>query len=737
LEWPVLSGQIPAVGNNYVPRQEAGLSLAGLPVGGTTVLVPAGEAAGGGPGLGGTGKTCLAAALAHEQCSDPEAELVVWVAATGRDAVLRAYAQALADLGPLGEVASSPDENPERAASRFLDWLAGVGRPWLVVLDDLADPAAVDGLWPSGATGRVLVTTERADAAAAAPRPRVAPVGAFSGREALAYLYAGLSVDPGQRGGAFDLAADLGLSPVALSYAGAFMTATGLDCRQYHARLAERQQALAGAFADVAGPGVAASWSLSCDMANYLAPRGVAGRMLVLISLLSPHGVPGAVLTSPAARAYASGAEGRAADEAHVRAAVSNLARAGLVTIDDRSPARTVLVHQVVQALARRHLSAAELEAASRAAADAVAQAWTGLAGALPAAQALRECTAKLHQHAGPLLWAPQAHPALLQAGRSLDAEGLAGPAATYWEAMLSTSQQRLGAGHPQTLAAHEAFVAACEASGRVEEAIGVHEAALAEREQALGPDHPDTQDARDRLGRSYLAAGRAQDSLYLAKAGLADARQIHGPESPQALSAHASLAQAYLAAGQPGEAATALRHVLSGSERLLGPRHPDTIAARVSLAGACQQSGQVKEAITLGRRTLADQERTYGPGHPETIAAATSLASAYRSAKKRKDAMHLYERVITDREQGQGPDHPDTIAARGDLALAYLAAGKLALAVAQYERAVADAERVLGPAHPTTQSARQALQEAGDYAWAVLGIDLRKAQLRTRTDTP
>jgi tetratricopeptide (TPR) repeat protein len=556
----------------------------------------------------------------------------------------------------------------------------------------------------------------------------------FSGREALAYLYAGLGLDPGQRGGAFDLATDLGLSPVALSYAGAFMAATGEDCRQYHARLAERQQALAGTFADVAGPGLAASWSLSCDLANYLSPRGMAGRVLVLISLLSPHGVPGAVLTSAAARAYFSGAEGRVAGETDVRAAVHNLARAGLVTVDGQSPARTVLVHQVVQALARWHLSAAEREAAARAAADAVAQAWTGWDGAFPAAQALRECTAKLHQHAGPLLWAPQAHPALLRAGQSLDTEGLAGPAAIYWTAFLSTSQQRLGAGHPHTLAARDLYVAACEASGRLEEAIGVREAALAEQERALGPDHADTQDARERLGRGYLAAGRPQDAIDLAGTALADATEVHGPQSPQTLSAHASLAQAYLAAGQPKEAAATLRHVLSGREQVLGPRHPDTIAARVSLADACQQSGQVKEAIVLGKRTLADQERALGPGHPETIAAATSLAAAYRTAKKRKEALHLYERVMTGREHGQGPDHPDTIAARGDLALAYLAAGKLALAVTQYERAVADAERVLGPAHPTTVSAREALQQAGDYAWAVLGIDLRKAQPRTKT---
>ena len=236
-ERPVLSGQIPPVAASHVARQETGLSLASLATETTTLLVPASDTARGLGGLGGTGKTSLAAALAYE-CRDTEAaHLVVWVTATGRDAVITGYAQALRDLGE----GPYQGESPEHAAYRFLDWLKRPGLPWLVVLDEVADPAAVDGLWPAGPSGRVLVTTAYPNASSAVQNPIAAEVGVFSPREALTYLFASARLDVGQRAGALDLATELGFSPVALRHAAAFLTATELDCRQYHTHFTERR----------------------------------------------------------------------------------------------------------------------------------------------------------------------------------------------------------------------------------------------------------------------------------------------------------------------------------------------------------------------------------------------------------------------------------------------------------------------------------------------------------------
>lgn len=722
VERPVLSGQIPPVAASYIAREETGLGLASLASQATTMLVPARDAAPGLDGVGGTGKTSLAAALAHE-CHDIQAaELILWVTATGRDAVMTGYAQALRDLGEESHQAESPDQ----AADRFLHRLKNSDLPWLVVLDDVADPAAVEGLWPAGPAGRVLVTTANPDAAAAAPQPRAAELGMFSPREALAYLLANVRLDVSQRAGALDLVTELGFSPVALRLAAAFLAATELDCRQYHTHFTERRQAAARAFADGLGATVAAAWSLSWDLADQLAPQGLASRALALASMLGPHGIPYRVLSSEAARAYITEPAGFRADETHVRTLLGNLSRAGLITINNRSPARTVLVHELVQALTRKYLPAAQVQDAARAAADALAQAWSDHEIPPSTAQALRDSTAKLQDIAGAFLMSSECHPAVLQAGRSLDAAGLAGPAVAYWGAMARATQQALGTGHPQTVAVLDLLGAACQASDGFDEAVAVYEGALAGTEQALGSAHPDTLAARDRLIRAYIAAGRPNDAIAVAERALVSAEAAAGPDHPDTLTAHTNLASAYLGAGLHDDAIAAFRRVLARMESVLGPDHPETIATRSSLAGTCRESGRFKEAIALGKRALADTERVNGPGHPDTISARASLASTYRDAKKPKDALSLYERILADRERAQGPGHPDTILARCDLAVTYLAARKFGLSVPQYERALTDSEQALGPHHPITQSVREDLDAAASTATSVLGIDLR-----------
>jgi tetratricopeptide (TPR) repeat protein len=672
----------------------------------------------------------MAAGLARACCETGAARLVVWVTGTGRDAVISGYAQALRELERVPHHGASA----ERAAGRFLDWLAEADQPWLVVLDDLADPAAIDGLWPAGAGGRVLVTAQRDDAVAAAHRPLLARVGTFSPREALDYLSASLQADPGQRVGAPDLADDLGFSPMAVGLASAFMAHTGLGCREYRAQFAERRRALAEAFPDDFSLTAAATWALSCELADQLHPRGLAGRILALISMLSPHGIPGAVLASEAARDYLTGIEGVAADVTQVRAAVHNLARAGLVTVNDVSPARTVQVHEMLQVITRHQLPAAECQAAARAAADALAQAWPGCPPASPAAQALRDCTAKLSEITGSFLWTPQCHPALLQAGRSLDAAGLAGPAAAYWEAMFSTSLQELGPEHPQTIGVRDLLGAAYEASGRLDNALTTYEVAFRDAERVRGADHPETRLARERLTRTYLAAGREAEAIRLAEEALTDCEQNLGPDHADTLAAEATLASIHLGAGRLDEATAELQHVLGRRERLLGQEHPDTTAARASLIEAYRESGRFKEAIGLGKRVLADTETRLGADHPDTTAARVSLASAYRGAKKHKEALRLYERVLADRERGRGTDHPDTILARSDVALAYLATRKLAAAIAQYEQALADSERVLGHHHSITEALRESLREAAAYARSVGGIELRSTSTQGRS---
>jgi tetratricopeptide (TPR) repeat protein len=656
---------------------------------------------------------------------DPALQLIVWVTATGRDAVVSSYAQALRDVG-----VRAPGASPQEAAAQFLAWLAQADQPWLVVLDDLRDRAVMDELWPRGPSGWVLVTAEHPDTTAGMSNTHVVPVGPFSPREALACLSAQQYTDASQRTGALDLAGELEFHPVAVGQAVAVMTALGIGCGEYRSRLAKHRQRTASP--RTAGqPALAAAWSASAEVADLLPPAGLAGRALALVSVLAPQGIPGAVLTSDAACEYITGRpRGSAAPHAEASAAVHNLARAGLVTINPGSAAATVLAHPMVQAITREQLPAAESDPVALAAAAALAQAWSQPDMPPSVAQRLRDSTARVHELAGPLLWASDCHPALLQAGHSLDGSGMDGLAADYWRTMLAISRQALGPLHPRTIMIRGQFAAACEASGLLQEAIAVYEQTLAELEQSLPPGHQNTGAARIILVRAYRAAGRPTDAARVTREALTDVRNMTGPE-PDRLTAHERLARTYLGAGQLDEAVEVYRLVLAGREQILGPDNPQTIAACSELAAACRASGQFKEAITLAKRALADCERVMGTDHPDTLGARAVLAVAYHSGKKVKTAVSLYERTLADRERVQGPDHPDTISARGDLAAAYQSAGSLGYAVSQYEQALAASKRVFGPDHRLTRAARDDLNAAAAHGLAVRGIDLRSAAPR------
>ncbi len=752
-----LSGSIPPLAEAFHQRPETGLDLrVGLYPGDTVVLAHGEETAVAPAQQGGTGKTQIAVAFSHALWGARAVDALVWVPATSREAIVAGFAQAARTVGAADRAVPA-----EAAAGHFTGWLAHTRRPWALILDDLTSLADLDGLWPAGQAGQVVITTGLPEAAFPAG-PRIAPVGGFSRREVLAYLSARLTAFPGQRAEALDLGEDLDGLPLALAQAAAVMSLNRLSCREYRGRLEERREHLAMVRVDGVSPAVLATWSLAAECAHELPPSGAAWPALALAAMLDPHGIPGAVLTSPAGCGYVAGrpSTAEAADQALVRAAMTNLARAGLVSIDPASAARTVRVHPSVQAAVRAYLPAADYEQAVLAAAEALLQAWPeadrsqdpGERAHLeqahverahleqaPLRQALRDCTAALWaadspaphpatgQHARPepggaylgaptqqsVLWTPEAHPVLLRNGLSLEADGLAESAVTYWQAMLVTGTRLLGDGHANAVTARGRLAAAYESAGRSGDAITMFSTALADRERDQGTDHPDTIAARGRLAHAYASAGRPAEAVALYEQMVGDAGRHLGPGHPVTLAARAHLAGAYRAAARGKEALGAYQVLLADAERLLGPGHQDTLVTRQNLAAALLANGQPKDAIEQYKRLAADTEAAAGRDHPDAMAARASLASAYCRGGKPKDAIALGQRVLADRERIAGPAHPDTIIARADLAAACQQAGRLGDAIRHYEQALADSERYLGPDHPLTRAMRDNLEAA------------------------
>lgn len=672
--WPIRSGTVPALADGFTARLETSPGLAAaLPAGAAVALVPdraAAPATRPGPlaapdtqdWLRSSGKTQLAAAFAESLWQSGGVDLLVWIEATSRASVLSGYAAATAAVTGRDQASSC-----ESVAAQFLSWLGETSRSWLVVLDDLSDPATLDGLWPAGPAGRVLVTS--AEEAAVPSGMRIVPLGPFSLREAISYLSGRLAADPDKRHGVIELAQDLDLEPVALTQASAVIANTPLSCREYRAQFMHGRDQLAESSS--ARPSAAAvTWTFSLGRADQLAPGRSAQLLLALTALLDGHGIPETILTAPAAGDFLAGDGNLPANGETAPAALAALEQAGLLTVVPVTAPPTVRISPVLQAALRAEIPEGMRDQAARSAADALLQAWPE--GEQPGwpASGLQSCVATLRRITGDQLWDGGCHPVLMRAGDSLDRARLTEPAADHWRDLATTSGRLLGGEHPDTLLVGQRLADAYLAAGRAADAIPWFQWALDRLTDKLGPDHHDVIEARRRLGHALVAALQVPAAI------------------------------------------TVLERAAAQFEQVCGPGHADTLGARDELAAAYMAAGQYSDAITLYRRTLADRERAQGARHPQTMTTRHGLADAYLASGRAKEAVAAYRRVVADRERVLGPDNLDTLTARNNLGAAYQKTGKPAAAELACEQAWAGFERVLGPRHPDTLRSRAALAQ-------------------------
>jgi tetratricopeptide (TPR) repeat protein len=725
------SGVVPEPADCFQLRPVAGDLETELGSGGMVILM--GGSAKILTGSGGVGKTQLAAAVARRARNNAEVAILLWITATSQTSILTAYAAAGVAM------ANANADDVPAAAIRFLEYLGTLSHRWLIVFDDLTDPRDLDGWWPPRTpVGRIIVTTRRTDSALGR-HGVVVPVDLFTAAEARRFLVEKFAGHPEQAVGSDELATDLGLLPLALAQAAAYILDRDISCADYRTRFADRTLTLheltPDALPDDYASPLAVTLSLGVDAANSLRPRGIAGPLLVALSLLDPNGIPAALVETPPLVEYLRRHRKPAPSDAASTSAVD--ARDGLAALARLSLATgttdQVRVHALVQRRIREQADQSILTDAVHADADGLARLWPEIDRA-ETSQTLRDNTATLRGHRDPDLFEPDAHPLLFRVGRSLNDLGLVSQAIDYWNDIIARCTDVAGADHPGTLSARNNLAVARESAGQLDRAIPLYEAVLSDRIRILGPDHPDTLSSRNNLASAYRSAGQLDRAIAGFEGTLSDRVRILGSDHPHTLSSRTHLASAYETAGQLDRAIPLYETTLTDRIRTLGPDHPETLAARNNLANAYHSAGQLDRAIPLYQTTLADRIRILGPDHPDTLGSRNNLGYAYAGAGRMDRAIPLIEATLADRIRILGPDHPHTLASRNNLASAYESVGQLDRAIPLYEATLADRIRILGPDHPLTLSSRNNLAGAYESAGRITeAIALFEATLADR----
>jgi tetratricopeptide (TPR) repeat protein len=703
-------GEIPPLAEGFTERPDTADGLADALVPGSAVaLVPTlAETLPNWPGA--CGKTQIAVLIAESLWRSQAIDVLIWISVTDRASILSGFVEA-----SVAATGIEPTGTAESVAVRFVSWLGETRQPWLVVLDDLPEALELDGLWPAGPAGRMLVTSARAAGAIGRPGTRVIPVGCFSVREALDGLTERLGANPFQRQGAIDLVDTLGREPLALAQAAAVVASSNLTCRDYRDFfISRREQLWPGS--DEALSAAMVTWILSLERAESLLPGESARLMLVLVALLDGHGIPGVIFGTRAVAEYLGGAAQAATAAESQRAwdALLVIERTGLISINREVAPPTVEMSSAIQTAVRLAAPAQVQELAAGAAASALLEVWPADEPQAWTAASLRANAASLQDAAADVLWADGCHPLLMRVGLSLDQARMVGSAVEYWQDLAARCDTKLPPGHPDALAVAAQLSAAYLKAGQAGQAVQWYQRVLADRTHELTPGHPAIVATRISLARALIMAGEPADAVTVLVRAVAECEQLRGGTHPDTLSARDELAAAHQAAGDLAAASRLLARSLADRERLQGPRDPQTMATRDRLAAAYLKEGRTKDAINHYRRALADREKVLGRAHRDTIATAASLSAAYQAAGRMPAAMQLAEQCRADSERVLGPDHADTLVRLVNLAYLYYVVGRVGDAEALLRETLVRCEHTLPPGDALTSTVRQSLANIG-----------------------
>lgn len=688
-------------------------------------------------GLGGVGKTELAAEYAHRYHSDYD--VVWWVRADHEDSIRSSLIALGRRLGLEGVSLESRDSS----VRMVLDALQA-GAPyehWLLIFDDVTRPGVMRHYIPHG-TGDVIITS-RLSQWRQELRTDGIEVEEFSREEAVEFLRSRvprLAQAPEQAG---RLASILGDLPLAIEHAASYLEQTGVPVEEYIADFEHNAHELLSRDADTfsATIAVATTWSVS---KSSLTPE--ATELFELLAFFSAEPVSEDVLL-PSARLpdVPEVLHKVLGSRLELKRAERELARLALIKQDG---ARNVVqMNRVVQAVTRGRIE--------REAPDAA----TALRGTVHALLAASDPGSPEKERNDPLYERSIGH--LVPSGalesddrrvrdlivnqvRRLHLRGGYQEALSLGERTLAAWRQRHSPDDPVDLALAVEVGVAMRAIGRVEEAsdlnartldllrehygerdetylicaascgedrrlLGRYDEALAHDQSLLpaywetfAPSHHRLLNLLHTIATDLRCVGRHQDALECDTENVAERERYFGVTDRQTMASRLGLASDLRRLGRYADALAAVRDIAEVMEARQEPWGFFRLEIYGGLGVTLRRAGFYPQARETAEEVYQRYRGLAGNDHRATLVAATNLVCDRRLADDLPGARELGERTAQRWEKIAGDGHPNTLATRANLAAVLRAAGDPAAALTMNESVLAGLRRLYGYDHPS-----------------------------------
>ena len=597
-------------------------------------------------GLGGVGKTQLA--LEYVYTHKALHDRVYWVSGADQTSLLSGFQEIANRTGCINKTANI---SPYDVAKSVLSWL-NEQEGWLLVIDNLDDPAVVEEFLPERSPGRLTLLTTR-NPNSDEFQAQALEVGVLDDDDAVELLSirsSGCFTDSPQcKAEAEEIVREVGCLPLAIEQAAAYIREMSKDIfkflpsyrknrKRHHERVPKGNWKYRES--------IATTWRLSFQQVER--NNKGASRLLQLLAFLNPDGI------------YTDFLElGKAGLEADLQAvisdpdefyeALSELERFSLIRRQIHDGAHRIIVHRLVQSVILDDLNQLDRK-------DLISQVLRLGLSAFPDPTLLKSSASTLElsrryrsqvmaclHHQGyqgsEVVW----HALSMRVAGFLYNDGYYEDCAKLSNLTIGVASIALGPDHPETLQSMHNLASTYRRLARSEEAKELFQKTLDLRKKVLGLDRFETLQSMNGLGWAYADLAQYNEAYNLHQEALALKKVVLGSEHPETLYSMDGLAWAYWNLGKYHEACALHQETLVLSRKVLGNEHVDTLLSMDGLGWAQWRLGRYHEAAELFKGSLDIRKKIQGAKHPDTLLSLDGLAWAHwRLGQYKKATDHI-----------------------------------------------------------------------------------------------
>ena len=283
-----------------------------------------------------------------------------------------------------------------------------------------------------------------------------------------------------------------------------------------------------------------------------------------------------------------------------------------------------------------------------------------------------------------------------------------------YYEQTLAIHRKALGEAHPDTALSLNNLGALLDSMGDYAGARPYYEQALAIRKQALGEAHPDTAQSLNNLGYLLQAMGDYAGARPYYELALAIYRKALGEAHPDTARSLNNLGYLLRAMGELTGARPYYEQALAIYRKALGETHPDTARSLNNLGALLQAMGDYAGARPYYEQALAIHRKALGEAHPDTARSLNNLGALHFALQEFGEAARYFDEALTVRQKVLGEKHPDTAQSLWWKGTILANAGEKEKAKQEIQKAVEIYIVTLGENHQTTKQCKSMLDNLG-----------------------